>query len=109
MNQVGELLVQEAVGTPEVSRGGVKEFLAYVEKHNDLLVVSPRLPGLELPFGAMISACGVEHIREDNVHKFWDEAVPMVEAALKKQLEAEANEEATVEGEELGPTMLKKK
>jgi hypothetical protein len=77
--------------------GRVAEFWAFVAENSEVIVESPRLPGVEMPFGALMTMCAVT-VTEQNVDKFYAESYALLAAAKSKTKEPE--EETDEAGEE---------
>lgn len=82
----------------------VAEYHAFVAKNADVLVESPRLPGVKLPFGALNNMCLAE-VTPENVEYFFAEAENMLAVASDKT-ELEQTENESVDEKEKVETSL---
>lgn len=106
---IGSLEPQEAeaLGSPETDGAqALAEFNGLMASCGEVIVESPRLPGVPLPLQALMNACP-EPVTEENAHKFLAEARSLL-AARQAIEDEEVNEEEGTE-EEAEPPESKKK
>ncbi|HET7529184.1 MAG TPA: hypothetical protein VFJ84_03080 [Candidatus Saccharimonadales bacterium] len=97
----------EAFGRPEAEGAqALAEFNDLMAVSGEVIVESPRLPGVPLPLQALMNACP-EPVTEENAHKFLAEAHALL-AAGRTLEDEEVNEEEAIE-EETEPQESKKK
>lgn len=70
----------------------VAEFHVFVAQNSDVLVESARAPGVKIPFGAMLNMCP-EPVTEENVQKFYEEGMSMLQKAEVNDPEEETEKE----------------
>lgn len=79
----------------------VTEFWSFVAENSSVIVESPRLPGVEMPFGALMAMCSAT-VTEQNVDRFYAESCSLLAAAKEKSLEPEEKtEEADIDEVEI--------
>lgn len=100
------------VGSHEIVDGpNLAELRNYLAQYGEMIVESPRLPGVPLPLQALINACP-KPPTEETAPEFLAEAKALVAAAQAKESEPEPEDEETkeeAEAEEDSDTQAAKK
>ncbi|HET9850521.1 MAG TPA: hypothetical protein VFP35_02780 [Candidatus Saccharimonadales bacterium] len=99
----------------DASGNRVAEFWSFVAENADVIVESPRLPGVEMPFGALMAMCGGA-VTEENVDRFYAEAISLLLLAKAKaqekkngDLELEVEDEVEDLSDEQAPAEIESK
>jgi hypothetical protein len=74
----------------------LSELRNYLAQYGEMIVESPRLPGVPLPLQALINACPKDPT-EETAPEFLAEAKALVATAQSKELELEPEDEETKE------------
>jgi hypothetical protein len=95
-----EVYLADSLEVSEANGSGVKALEAFIAENSDVIVESPRLPGVEMPYGALMAMCAAT-VTEQNAHKFLAESLPLVAAGKAKAERLRAEEEDAVTEDEV--------